>query len=288
MQIIKKTFDLRYFIMNFFEKIIHFLDFKIAEAPKDYGWFHLMFIGILILSTVLICVFFKNANDKTFRRIVLILWLIMVVFEIYKQLVYSFELRDGLPTWDYQWYAFPYQFCSTPMYLLPFVIFMKDCRVRDAIISYMMTFSFFGGFVCYVYPNGIFSTTLGINFQTMTHHGIQVLLGVFFAVYLRKRLSHRYFLKGLPVFAVTVALALILNECVYAGLTSIGNTENFNMFYISRHFNCPLAVLGDIYPKVPYPAFVLIYILGFSLIAAIVYYADFGIVKLTDKLRKKA
>ena len=111
--------------MNLFERFIHFFEGEM-ETPTNYGWFHLMFIGIVILFTVFLCLKFKDCDDKIFRRITLICWITIVALEILKQLVFSFEFDGTNAVWDYQWYAFPYQFCSTPLYVLPFIAFLRD------------------------------------------------------------------------------------------------------------------------------------------------------------------
>ena len=58
------------------------------------------------------------------------------------------------------------------------------------------------------------------------------------------------------------------------------------MFFISPHFDCTLPVLSIIYPKVPYIGFLIIYILGFSIVAGIVNLIYFGIYKLVCEFNK--
>ena len=114
--------------MNFFEKIIHFLEAG-TVVPKPYGVFHLVSVAAVALITFLLIKYFKDCDDKTFRKLVLGFWIAFIALEIYKQTHYTFWYNDGDPVWDYQWYAFPFQFCSSPHYILPFVIFMKDGKV---------------------------------------------------------------------------------------------------------------------------------------------------------------
>jgi hypothetical protein len=57
------------------------------------------------------------------------------------------------------------------------------------------------------------------------------------------------------------------------------------MFYISPYYNNDLPVLSTIYPMVPYFVYLIIYIFGFALVAALVFAIEKGIVALT--LRKK-
>ncbi|MBO5373946.1 MAG: YwaF family protein [Clostridia bacterium] len=271
--------------MNLFEKFFYALDSITMTRPTNYGWFHLMFVAIVIGLTTFLCIKFKDADDKTVRRIVMIMWIVMATLEVYKQITFAISDEDGVLAWDYAWYAFPYQLCSTPLYILPFIAWLKDCRVRDCMISYIATFSLFGGLAVFCYPNDVFIGATLINFQTMIHHGIQVVLGIFFLVRARRSLTFKRFSCAVPVFAVMVSIAILLNLSVYAIFQANGVTDDFNMFYISPYFDCTLPVLSAIYPNVPYVVFALLYILGFCVVSAIVFYGAKGIVILTDKIR---
>ena len=189
--------------------------------------------------------------------------------------------------WTYHWYVFPFQLCSTPIYILPFIIFLKDGGVRDAFISYMALFSLFGGLVVYLYPNDVFASTMGINIQTMVHHGMQIVLGVFFVAHSRRRFNLKFFLKSTLVFVALVVIAIVSNEIMYVYITNKGIANDiFNMFYISRHYPCTLPILADIYKMVPYPVFALIYILGFAIVSFVIYLVEWLIIFLTGGLKK--
>ena len=210
-------------------------------------------------------------------------WIVIFVLEVYKQLVFSFELAGDVPTWDYQWYAFPYQLCSTPLYILPFIFLLKEGKVKDATMAYIMTFSLFGGLAVFFYPNDVFVETIGINIQTMIHHGLQIVLGIFVMVYNRKRLDIKFWLRSIYVFAALVSIALILNISVYHIFAAKGIDETFNMFYVGPYFDCTLPLLSIVYPKIPYICFILLYILGFVLISYIIYIVEKGIYKLASR-----
>ena len=56
--------------MSFFGELINLLDVKM-ETPQMYGWFHLLFLALSIIVGIILCAVFKNANDKTVKRIIL-------------------------------------------------------------------------------------------------------------------------------------------------------------------------------------------------------------------------
>ncbi len=259
--------------------------------PVSYGLFHIVSVILCVIITTLIIILFKDCKDKTFRRIALICWLIMLCFEIYKQITLGSSYDDNGVYFSLAWYIFPFQLCSTPLYILPFVAFMKDGKVRDYFISFISTFALFGGLVVFIYPNDVFCEFTGINVQTMVHHGLQLVTGIFFAVYQRKKLNFKYFLKSIPVFIVLVIIALILNETIYTCLVNNGidmslGANVFNMFYISSHFPNHLPILSTIYASLPYLVFLLIYVFGFCLASIIVFYAIVGSIKLATIIKK--
>ena len=247
--------------------------------PTPYGWFHLMWIAIVIAVTVFLSVKFKNCDDKTFRKITLIVWIVIFILEIYKQFSFSFENNNGVGEWDYSWYSFPFQFCSTPLYLLPIVAFMKDGKVRDSVIAFLMTYAFFGGIAAFILPSDLFIEEAMINIQTMVHHGSQIVIGIFYYVVYRKKINLTFILKGFFTFAVMIFIALTLNIVFYhAFIKEID--ETFNMFYISPYFENTMPVLGFFYERVNNILFIVLYFICFSFISIAIYYIMKGIDKL--------
>ena len=260
--------------MNIFEKFIHFFAGTMT-TPINFGVWHLISIAFVISTTIFICCTFKNCSDKTFRRIILVFWIVMLVLEVYKQVLFSYELNGKVGVWDFRWEFFPFQLCSMPLYVLPFVAFLKEGKVRDSIMSFMATFAFFGGVAVMIYPGNVFVEYIGINIQTMVHHGLQVVLGVFIFIYNRKKFNHKYFLLGIIPFVAVLLIAIFSNLIMYRVLD-----EYFNMFYISPYFECHLPVLEVVQQKVPYFAFLLIYILGFVFVAYLMFIIMRGIYNL--------
>ena len=217
------------------------------------------------------------------NKIVFIFWAVVILLEIYKQVEFSFVYEDGKGIWDYPVYIFPFQLCSSQFYILPFIFLLKDGKIRNAMIAYTITFSFFGGLAVFFYPNDVFIETIGINIQTMIHHGTQILLGVFLFTRYRKVFDFKFYVKSIFVFFVMLLIATVLDIAVYKHLVSMGNTETFNMFFISPYFDCTLPILSIIYDNVPYFVFYLIYMLGFVLISYIIFIVETSIYKLVSK-----
>lgn len=256
--------------MNAFEKFLKILDGKMVE-PLAYGWFHLMCWGIVILLTAFLCTLaLKNkkegkSNDNFIRGVVLTYAILGIILEVYKQLNFSFNSTTG--EWHYQWYAFPFQFCSTPMYVALIAGCLKKCEFQKYLYAYLGTFALFAGLCVMFYPGDVFTRTIGINIQTMVCHGGMVVMGIFLLISGGVDLKWKSILKAMAVFSGLVVIALIMNVI----FNSTGNTATFNMFYISPYLPCTLPILNLIYEKVPYVVFLLIYFIGFSLAGCLVF-----------------
>jgi uncharacterized membrane protein YwaF len=268
--------------MNFFEKMVHVLS-ATMERPPLFGAWHFVSLALAIALTAFMIWKFKDCSDKTLRRILFIFWIVIVLLEVYKQVVFSMHSDGVTAEWSYQWYAFPFQFCSTPIYLLPILVFAKDCKFRNAVMAYMVTFSLFAGLVVMIYPGDVFIEIIGINIQTMVHHGLQLVMGVFLAAHNRHHLSKRFFAWAMSAFVVLCAVALGLNTVMHYAKPDVG----FNMFYISPFQPCTLPVLSEVYAKVPYPVFLIVYVLGFTLVAAIVYTIEKVAAKICTKIKHR-
>lgn len=267
--------------MNGFEKFLVLLDGKMT-TPVSYGWFHIMFIFLCITATVLIAYFFRNATDKQNRIVLLVISLIMILFEIYKQLNFSFSYTDTSTSWSYRWFAFPYQFCSVPMYVALLASFFKKGKVQESLMSFLALYGVFGGLATLVYPEQVFVSTIGINIQTMVHHSLMIVLGVYAIVYNRKKFNLKFLFKGLVVLLIAIAIAMILN----LSITPFIGDNTFNMFFISPYFPSTLPLISLLYPLVPYPIFLLLYIVGFALIGLLIFYICKLIFLIINKLKK--
>lgn len=256
--------------MSLLENIIYFLQAE-AETPKMYGLFHIVFLVLIIALAVFLSRIVFLRDDKTYRKIILSFWIIMTLLEVYRELVFSMQVVDGVAVWDYAWYQFPFQLCATPLYAFPLITLLPDGAVRDACRSYVATFALFGGIAVMLYPGDVLCSYIGINIQSLVHHGLQLVGGIITAVSIRNKYNLREFAKGVIVFAVFVSVAMALNIGVHAYLVSAGMDDTFNMFFISPYFDCTLPILSAIYPLVPYPVFLISYIIGFSLVALIVF-----------------
>ena len=275
--------------MGFITKMINFVHTEAAE-PRAFGILHLLFIFMVIGISVLLCVKLRDASDSTFRTVIGGAFFVMLMLEVLKQIFVPMSIIDGEIVYDYVWGDFPFQLCSTPLYVLPFLSFLPDGRVRDLAASYTMTFALIGGVAVYLTPKTVFSCRVAINVQTMIHHGLQIITGVFTAAYYRHRLNRRFFLGGVSVFAVLFLVANVFNTVGYDFLVSHGfmaEGETFNMFYVSPRADQTTPIFAEIFKSVPPIVFILGYFVVLTLGAALIIYCTKQICAYCEKRGKK-
>ena len=265
--------------MIFFEKVLRFFDSQM-ETPGLYGWFHLLWLAITIGTAVALCRWHRKKGETPVRKVLLWVSLTVIVLEIYKMINYSFSYENGI-AYDFQWYAFPFQFCSTPMYIGLLAGLTRKGKLHDAFCAYLATFAVFAGVCVMLYPGDVFIGTTGINIQTMICHGSMVYVGVYLFASGHVKLEHKTILKAIPVFAVCVTLACIMNEV--ANLTGLLERETFNMFFISRHCEPSLPVFSLVQKVVPFAVSLVIYIGIFTLAAYLILLASMGFSRIGKK-----
>ncbi len=270
--------------MNFWHSLLKILDTEMT-TPVAFGWFHILFIILSLAAAFVLCLCYKKGYIKNVDRVILAVSIIVMAFEIYKQINFSFDTNDNFK-FEYQWYAFTFQFCSTPMYIGLLAGIFKKGKLHDCLCAYLSTYAVFAGICVMLMPGDVFIGTVGINIQTMVCHGSMITLGIFLYYTKHVKAELRTVLKAAPVFASCVGVAVILNEIAYySGLLT---EHNFNMFYVSRHCEPHLFVYSSVQEVVPYPWCLIIYILGFTLAATLVLLAGIGICALANLIKNKA
>ena len=245
------------------------------ETPQPYGWFHLVWFVLSILAIIPLVKYAKNP-----RRVILVTAVVVTLLEIYKQMNYSFSYENGI-SFDYQWYAFPFQFCSTPMYVGLLAGLVKPGKLRDCLWAYLASYALFAGLSVMVYPVSVFIPTIGINMQTMFCHGSMITVGIYLLCTGAVKAQWKTLWKAVPVFAVCLGLAIGMNEIAH--VTGLLERETFNMFFVSPYCEPSLPVYSLVQGAVAYPWCLILYIFGFTVAAGLMLLLFRGAAKLAAK-----
>lgn len=253
--------------MQYLGEILNLLNIKM-NTPIPYGGFHLFFLITSFLAGVLLCRYHANAGEGFIRRLLFVTALTVIGLEIYKQINFSFRYDGKTILFDYQWYAFPFQFCSTPMYIGLLAALIKNERIHRSLCAYLGTYSLFAGLCVMFYPVSVFVDTIGINIQTMVCHGSMVSIGLYLLCSGYVKTELRTVLRAFPVFLTLVLVASLMNEAAYQ--TGLLETETFNMFFISPYCAPELPVYASVQRILPFPLSLLVYILAFTTASCLV------------------
>lgn len=251
-----------------------------GKTPAPWGVYHILWVGI-----VLACIFLIARGRKALRRGRLCARLtgagcaVLFVLEAIKQLMYLFKLSDGALVVDYTWSVFPFQFCTTPVYVGLAVFFLPEGATKRAFCAFLAAFGLFGGVTILLYPNAVFTQYEYLNLHTMLWHCGLILIGVLQWAGGTFRTDVRDFLGAAALFLALVLVALALD----LALPFLAD-ERFNMFYISPYTPCTILFLAKVWEVAPYPLFFLLYAGGFVLIAFVFFLTG----KVLTRQRKSA
>jgi len=269
--------------MNLFEKCLYFLQ-GTMERPTPFGWFHLLCIGIMLCAIAVLYCLRKKYNEKQLKCVLFIYGSIALILELTKQLIWSFnyDAVTNLVTWDYQWYAFPFQLCTTPIFVSLTCVFLKPGKFRSSLCSYLSFVTILGSISTILLPDSCFVETIEVNIHTMWLHLGSFVVSVYLLMAKEVKLNKQSLKRALFIFIMFVMLAQVLNFSLYH--SGILNGETYNMFYISPYFISTLPVFDIIQQNVPYVLYLLIYIIVISLGALII----FGVATAISKIKGKS
>ena len=249
------------------EKFLRVLQTKM-DVPQPFGSFHLIAIFLVIIGTIAICVAFHNADEKTYRRVLVTIWAVMFSMELLKQFIISYSFTpEGALVWEYCWESFPLQLCDSPLYLLLPIAFLPNGRMRDALSAFMYTYILLGGVSTFILISTTFNTVAYLNAHTLAHHGLQVISCVFIAVRNRDRIASHSFADALLFFLIAVSIATTFNVVMHVLVPD----QVINMFYISPFFKKPMPILNEQWKNLHWIPTIMLYISGVTLLAAMIF-----------------
>ncbi|MBQ7141379.1 MAG: hypothetical protein IJO32_07765 [Bacilli bacterium] len=96
------------------------------NTPKSFGWFHLMWIGLVIISTIFLYIRRNKHNKKQLKIILGIYSITALLLETLKQIIWTFNYDSitNIINWDYQCNVFPFNYVQLPS--LSILFFLKE------------------------------------------------------------------------------------------------------------------------------------------------------------------
>lgn len=101
------------------------------DPPALFGGFHIA-ATLIAAASAAFCAFFAMRLTESGRvRLLSVCGWLLLIMEVYKQLFLYFVVNDGV----YDWWYFPFQLCSVPMYLCIILPVFYRASVRHGTVS---------------------------------------------------------------------------------------------------------------------------------------------------------
>ncbi len=207
---------------------------------------------------------------KKVRKTLLVLGVLLLFMEIWKQCYLYFVYFSG----HYDVWYFPFQLCSTPMYLCILSPLFKE-RNRKKISIYLQNFAMLGGIAALLVPDGFIHPGHPLlSFHGYLWHILLLVISVLSFLQLSGEMpkeknidlkkTFQDYLGGLQVFLLLSGIAEIINIVLHP----YGDCD---MFYISPYHLSSQPVFHEIDQMLGRPAGIFIYILAVSLGAMLIH-----------------
>ncbi len=174
-------------------------------------------------------------SDEAVRRILLAAGLILTAGETYKQLFLYFIINGG----HYDWWFFPFQLCSIPMYLCVIQYFVKDRKTWVKICTFLRDYHIMAGIAALVVHEGFSHIHWSLTLHGYIWHIMLILIGLFVWLCGRTDDSARGYLNTLPLFWGCVAVACVIN-------IAAPRHGEADMFYISPYHHSVQPVIHEL------------------------------------------
>ena len=182
--------------------------------------------------------------------------LFMLSGEIWKQLTLTFILGGG----QYNWWYFPFQLCSIPMYILLLYPRIRRSALKQALLTFLMCYGLLGGIAVFADTTGLHYPLPALTVFSYGWHILLIILGISAGtVYLRLLKGHQ---KKAPLRPFLYATGLYLTCCLAAVFlnTIFDRYGTINLFYINPDYRMQQIIFRDLVPRLGNTAVILLYI----------------------------
>lgn len=167
--------------------------------------------------------------------------LLMLLSEIWKQWSLTYLVNGG----TYDWWYFPFQLCSIPMYICLLLPWVTSFRLQNVFLIFLMDFGMLGGIFTFFDTSGLHYSYFPLTVHSFVWHVFLIFLGVYSGSRKEVDRSWKFFAGSVLFFLLCCLMATLFNLLFH----SFGK---INMFYINPYYSmaqivfCRIAeVLGN-------------------------------------------
>lgn len=188
------------------------------------------------------------ADSGKICRVLFVCGLLLAAGELYKQLFLYYVIFGA-----YNWWYFPFQLCSIPMYLcLLLPLLRRHGKRLRTVCTFLQDFSLLGGIMALAEPSGLLHPYWTLTMHGLIWHILLVFIGLLLAFSRIPDQTARGFLRTLPMLAVFCAVATVIN---------VATGGAADMFYISPYYPVTQVVFYQISLRFGTGAGICVYVL---------------------------
>lgn len=220
------------------ELVVQFLESTAwpMEVPETGSGLHMLMLiaGVpaAVAAARLTATKYRKETDEAEKdaklvRILFFCALFLACSEVYKQLFLYEIVNRG----KYDWWYFPFQLCSIPMYLglLMPLLYRYGCkRSLTVCCTFLQDFGLLGGIMALIEPSGLMHPYWILTLHGLIWHLCLVYMGCCCGFACLADRTYSGYLRTLPLFAFCCLIAEFIN----IGTHAFGYTD---MFYISPY-----------------------------------------------------
>lgn len=151
--------------------------------------------------------------------------LLLFVSEVWKQYCLTFIVNNG----TYNWWYFPFQLCSIPMYICLLLPWRVCSKVRGILLTFLMDFGLLSGIFTFFDTTGMYYSYPPLTVHSFAWHILLIIIGIYAGTTKRSDYSWRGFAKSACLFLACCLAATLFNLLFHP-------YGNINMFYISPYY----------------------------------------------------
>lgn len=194
----------------------------------------------IVLTGILCAVFLawqtRRLSYGAKKRILITLAALFPLSELAKQII--LYRANGC---SFNWWYFPFQLCSMPLYLLPVYCLLpeKYRKMRQTLCDFLVDFGLLGGFFAFADVSGMHYFHPLLTVHSYLWHFAMIFLGLFLLFSYKTTVRAKDFLPTGALFLLLTGIATLLNIFLHT-------KGSINMFYISPYYPMEQIVFRNI------------------------------------------
>ena len=251
----EKVYNGNMIVQKYLQSFLEMTSWR-TTAPPIGSFIHIYAAIVTIGAAFFFAVKFSYSTEKKRMHILTGMGWVLLIMELYKQFFYFYIVNDGA----FDWWFFPFQLCSVPMYmciLLPFV----SKKLQTTFLTFMTGFTFVSALAALIYPEDMLRSYISLTAHGFIWHGILLFISLLIAISGMADLSIKGFGRSVVLFLVLCAAAVLINVLAEPLAQSGAVPDSYpNMFYLSPYHPSDQPFVGRIESMYGRPAAMASYI----------------------------